>query len=77
MEISNFTCTFSSIKAIILKHYLLDLDDWDINVAIQENNEHEPQNFGPPARKLRFMYEAQQAIQNVYLFKFIILFRCL
>ena len=55
MEISNFICTFSSIKAIILKHYLLDLDDWDINVAIQENNEHEPQNFGPPARKLRFL----------------------
>ena len=35
-----------------LKQCLLDLDDWDINVGIQEeNNEHEPQNFGPPARK--------------------------
>ena len=32
--------------------YLLDLDDWDINVAIQEEN-NEPQNFGPPPRKLR------------------------
>ena len=32
--------------------YLLDLDDWDINMTIQEEN-NEPQNFGPPPRKLR------------------------